>query len=226
MKYKKTDAIILCFEINIMLGYCQTISGMRRDSARHAASHLTQSAVREFATFAVVSKIENAPPSRAQASILGDWEVMTLQILGWEVLVDWVVWSPLNIVISFIVQECEMKTFSKVVTCQKQNDLSILKENSGDSGDDTHWKPMEMFLDVVGDMGVTGKSGNEQYSCVKYSLKERQPGLMKTDQQRITIVNPGADKCVDNGGENRNLYSLANGNTSTGVTYCFVSAFL
>ena len=23
------------------------------------------------------------------------------------------------------------------------------------------WKPMEMFLDVVGDMGVTGKSGNE-----------------------------------------------------------------
>src|SRR6218665_3580056 len=27
------------------------------------------------------------------------------------------------------------------------------------------WKPMEMFLDVVGDMGVTGKSGNESCSC-------------------------------------------------------------
>ena len=23
------------------------------------------------------------------------------------------------------------------------------------------WKPMEMFLDVVGDMGVTGKSGKD-----------------------------------------------------------------
>src|SRR6218665_1614347 len=32
-----------------------------------------------------------------------------------------------------------------------------------------------------------------------------------TDQWRITIVNPGADKCVDNGGENRNRYSFANG---------------
>ena len=31
------------------------------------------------------------------------------------------------------------------------------------------WKPMEMFLDVVGDMGVTGKSG----SCAQYSLKGR-----------------------------------------------------
>ena len=35
------------------------------------------------------------------------------------------------------------------------------------------WKPMEMFLDVVGDMGVTGKSGNESCSCVQYSLKGR-----------------------------------------------------
>ena len=25
----------------------------------------------------------------------------------------------------------------------------------------------------------------------------------------VTIVNPGADKCVDNGGENRNRYSFA-----------------
>ena len=40
----------------------------------------------------------------------------------------------------------------------------------------TDWKPMEMFLDVVGDMGrlgVTGKYGNEPCSCVQYSLKER-----------------------------------------------------
>src|SRR6218665_801981 len=35
------------------------------------------------------------------------------------------------------------------------------------------WKPMEMFLDVVGDMGVTGKSGNESCSCVQNSLKGR-----------------------------------------------------
>src|SRR6218665_3751934 len=73
------------------------------------------------------------------------------------------------------------------------------------------WKPMEMFLDVVGDMGVTGKSDNASCSCVQYSLKRRKPGLRKTDQLRITIVNPGADKCVDNGGENRNRYSFANG---------------
>src|SRR6218665_528116 len=39
------------------------------------------------------------------------------------------------------------------------------------------WKPMEMFLDVGGDMGVTGKSGNESCSCVQYSLKGRLPGL-------------------------------------------------
>ena len=30
-----------------------------------------------------------------------------------------------------------------------------------------NWKPMEMFLDVIGDMGVTGKSGNESCSCVQ-----------------------------------------------------------
>ena len=35
------------------------------------------------------------------------------------------------------------------------------------------WKPMKMFLDVVGDMGVTGKSGNESGSCVQYSVKGR-----------------------------------------------------
>ena len=33
------------------------------------------------------------------------------------------------------------------------------------------WKPMEMFLDVRGDMGATGKSGNESRSHVQYSLK-------------------------------------------------------
>src|SRR6218665_1957036 len=44
------------------------------------------------------------------------------------------------------------------------------------------WKPMEMFLDVVGDMGVTGKSGNESCSCVQYSLKGKSPGHGKTDQ--------------------------------------------
>ena len=33
------------------------------------------------------------------------------------------------------------------------------------------WKPMEMFLDVVGDMGVTEKSGNESCSCVQYSIQ-------------------------------------------------------
>ena len=27
------------------------------------------------------------------------------------------------------------------------------------------WKPMEMFLDVRGDMGVTGKSGNEYFTA-------------------------------------------------------------
>src|SRR6218665_1636116 len=35
------------------------------------------------------------------------------------------------------------------------------------------WKPIDMFLDVGGDMGVTGKSGNESCSCVQYSLKGR-----------------------------------------------------
>src|SRR6218665_919312 len=35
------------------------------------------------------------------------------------------------------------------------------------------WKPMKMFLDIVGDMGVTGKSGKESCSCVQYSLKGR-----------------------------------------------------
>src|SRR6218665_1568395 len=44
------------------------------------------------------------------------------------------------------------------------------------------WKPMEMFLDVVEDMGVTGKSGNESCSCVQYCLKGKWPGLRKTDQ--------------------------------------------
>ena len=34
------------------------------------------------------------------------------------------------------------------------------------------WKPMEMFLDV-GDMRVTGKSGNELCIHVQYSLKGR-----------------------------------------------------
>ena len=29
---------------------------------------------------------------------------------------------------------------------------------------------MEMFLDIGGDMGVTGKSGNESCSCDQYSL--------------------------------------------------------
>ena len=33
------------------------------------------------------------------------------------------------------------------------------------------WKPMEMLLDVLGDIGVTGKSGNESCSCVQDSLK-------------------------------------------------------
>ena len=47
---------------------------------------------------------------------------------------------------------------------------------------------MEMFLDVVGDMGVTGKSGNESCSCVQYSLKGRKQRLCKADQQRITVV--------------------------------------
>ena len=44
------------------------------------------------------------------------------------------------------------------------------------------WKPMEIILDVGGNMGVTGKSGNESCSCVQYSLKGRWPGLAKTDQ--------------------------------------------
>jgi len=32
---------------------------------------------------------------------------------------------------------------------------------------------MELFFDVGGDMGVTGKSGNESCSRVQYSLKGR-----------------------------------------------------
>ena len=56
------------------------------------------------------------------------------------------------------------------------------------------WKPMEMFLDLRRYMGVPGQSGNESRSLVEYSLKGRQPGLRKTDQQRITVVGPGADK--------------------------------
>ena len=35
------------------------------------------------------------------------------------------------------------------------------------------WKPMEMFFDAGGNVGVTGKSGNESCSCVQYSLKGR-----------------------------------------------------
>ena len=35
------------------------------------------------------------------------------------------------------------------------------------------WKPVELFLDVGGDMGVTWKSGNESCSRVQYSLKGR-----------------------------------------------------
>ena len=35
------------------------------------------------------------------------------------------------------------------------------------------WKPMEMFLDVRRDMGITRKSGNESRSRVEYSLKGR-----------------------------------------------------
>jgi len=70
---------------------------------------------------------------------------------------------------------------------------------------------MEMFLDVRRYMGVTGKSGNESRSRVQYSLQGRRPGFRKTDQQRITAVAPGADKGMYNGGENRNIYSLANG---------------
>jgi len=73
------------------------------------------------------------------------------------------------------------------------------------------WKPMEMFLDVRRYMGVTGKSGNESCSHVEYSLKGRWPGLRKTDQQRITVVDPGATKGMYNGGENRNRHSFANG---------------
>jgi len=35
------------------------------------------------------------------------------------------------------------------------------------------WKPMEMFLDVRGVMGVTGKSGNESHIRIENSLKGR-----------------------------------------------------
>jgi len=33
------------------------------------------------------------------------------------------------------------------------------------------WKPMKMFFDVRGDMGIMGKSGNEMHSSIWYSLK-------------------------------------------------------
>ena len=36
-----------------------------------------------------------------------------------------------------------------------------------------NWKPMEMFLDVVGDMGVKRKFGNESRIRVQHSLKGR-----------------------------------------------------
>ena len=45
------------------------------------------------------------------------------------------------------------------------------------------WKPVEMCLDV---RRVMGKSGNESCSRIEYNLK--------TDQQRITVVDPGAEK--------------------------------
>jgi len=49
----------------------------------------------------------------------------------------------------------------------KDNKQNFLFNVSGD------WKPMEMFLDVGGDMRVTGKSGNELCIHVQYSLKGR-----------------------------------------------------
>src|SRR6218665_1614058 len=54
---------------------------------------------------------------------------------------------------------------TKIFRCNPHLGLKNNKQNFiFDASRD--WKPMEMFLDVVGDMGVTGKSGNE--SC-RYS---------------------------------------------------------
>jgi len=66
---------------------------------------------------------------------------------------------------------------TEIFRCHPHLDLKNNKQNLIFNAN-RDWKPMEMFLDVVGDMGVTGKSGNESYSCVQYREKRLEIGLI------------------------------------------------